>query len=513
MSPSEFFFLVAGLVLGIGVGAGLIEVLRARPAARREVRVTVARESVPARAATLATSLPDWPPARFDSAMASERMFAAAGQRGDRVAIPIVADVPAEAALAGAAGTAPAPAGATGAMSVLSIAVPAGREGPGAATAGPDGDPCAELRQALEERCGNAERLATVAVAAAERHREARRSYDEHVMRRDRAAATNDPRAVRAAKDEAQANFRLARSTARDRDALEAAAREWLREVNRINGRSREAAAIVAHEDAVEMDLLRTLERLGVEADGARITAESAAEACTEARTALAACEEAERLGAWAVEPAGPAFGTPLPEPTVGGLAAAEIEGEAARGDAAIMRLLRGDREALRSLVDQLGGDDPDERRRWQIQLTDLVDAILARAIDATALVFPEDHPFWGPYTQAQCRDIATALASLGFRFDGLGGFVDGRVPGQRDLSLAVGYAGQDPMRIRIWPGEAEMPSLFQGVRVDAGRFLEEAAGDLTLGEMVDLLGRRAEGLSDLWNAWGRVRPLLLEQG
>jgi len=48
---------------------------------------------------------------------------------------------------------------------------------------------------------------------------------------------------------------------------------------------------------------------------------------------------------------------------------------------------------------------------------------------------------------------------------------------------------------------------------VDAGRFLEEAAGDLTLGEMVDLLGRRAEGLSDLWNAWGRVRPLLLEQG
>jgi hypothetical protein len=28
---------------------------------------------------------------------------------------------------------------------------------------------------------------------------------------------------------------------------------------------------------------------------------------------------------------------------------------------------------------------------------------------------------------------------------------------------------------------------------------------------MVDLLGRRAEGLSDLWKAWGRVRPLLLE--
>jgi hypothetical protein len=497
VSPSEFFFLAAGLVLGIGVGAGLTEVLRARPAARREVRVTIAPEAVPARAATLATSIPDWSVPLFDSRVAPERTFATAGGASSRVAIPIVPEPSAE----------PAPAGATGSGLTL-------REGPGAATARPDADPCADLRQALEERCGNAERMAAVAAGAADRHREARRTYDEHVIQRERAAATMDPRAVRAAKDEAQANFRLARSTARDRDALETAAREWLREVNRINGRSREAAAIVAREDAAERVLLRTLERLGVEADGARITAESAAEACTEARAALAACEEAERLGALAAEPPGPAFGAPLPEPTVGELAAgAEEEGEVVRGEAAIMRLLRGDRETLRSLVDRLGGADADQRRRWQMQLTDLVDAILARAIDAAALTFPESHPFWGPYTQAQCRDISTALAALGFRFDGLGGFADGRVPSQRDLSLAVGYAGQDPMRIRIWPTEAEMPALFQGVRVDAGRFLAEAAGGLTLGEMVDLLGQRAEGLSDLWNAWGRVRPLLLDGG
>jgi hypothetical protein len=37
-----------------------------------------------------------------------------------------------------------------------------------------------------------------------------------------------------------------------------------------------------------------------------------------------------------------------------------------------------------------------------------------------------------------------------------------------------------------------------------------EAAGELTLGEMIDLLGRRAEELSEVWNAWGRIRPLLL---
>jgi hypothetical protein len=65
-------------------------------------------------------------------------------------------------------------------------------------------------------------------------------------------------------------------------------------------------------------------------------------------------------------------------------------------------------------------------------------------------------------------------------------------------------------MRIRIWPSEAELPHLFAGVEVDSGRFVAEAAGELTLGEMIDLLGRRAEELSDLWNAWGRVRPLLL---
>ena len=35
-------------------------------------------------------------------------------------------------------------------------------------------------------------------------------------------------------------------------------------------------------------------------------------------------------------------------------------------------------------------------------------------------------------------------------------------------------------------------------------------AGDLTLGEMVDALGPRAGNLADVWNAWGRVRPLLL---
>jgi hypothetical protein len=151
------------------------------------------------------------------------------------------------------------------------------------------------------------------------------------------------------------------------------------------------------------------------------------------------------------------------------------------------------------------------ERRRWQLALSGLVDAIVARAIEASALEFPADHPFWSGFSPAQCRDIATALASFGYHFDGFGGFVDGRVPSQRDLSLAVGYAGFDPMRIRRWPTEAETAELYRGVAVAAGEFLAGAAGGLTLGEMVALLRGRAEGLTELWNAWGRVRPLLLQ--
>jgi hypothetical protein len=183
---------------------------------------------------------------------------------------------------------------------------------------------------------------------------------------------------------------------------------------------------------------------------------------------------------------------------------------ERAERDPAILRMLQGDRGALVEVVEGLAGPSPDETRRWRDVLTSLVDEILARAIEASALNFPDEHLFWGPFTRAQNRDIVAALASLGYRFDGLGGWVDDRIPGQRDLSLAVGYAGLDPMRTRHWPNETEMADLFEEVSVAADEFLVAAAGDLTLGELVTLLGTRADGLADLWNDWGRVRPLLL---
>jgi hypothetical protein len=55
VTASEFVFLALGLVLGVAAGAALVEILRARPPAPREVRVTVAPDVVPRRrSATLA---------------------------------------------------------------------------------------------------------------------------------------------------------------------------------------------------------------------------------------------------------------------------------------------------------------------------------------------------------------------------------------------------------------------------------------------------------------------------
>jgi len=67
-------------------------------------------------------------------------------------------------------------------------------------------------------------------------------------------------------------------------------------------------------------------------------------------------------------------------------------------------------------------------------------------------------------------------------------------------------------MRIRHWPTEAEMGVLYRDVAVAADEHLASSAGNLTLGELVTMLGRRADGLTEVWNHWGRLRPLLLEE-
>ncbi|HEX5013620.1 MAG TPA: hypothetical protein VFV72_05600 [Candidatus Limnocylindrales bacterium] len=610
MSASEFAFLALGLVLGAASGAALVEVLRSRPPTRREVRVTVAPNSIPRRASTLTDTDPvdrgparggpadrrwvdrdmppadaaettyvtspvppdlppiDATPARVPVAvgppaaeprdrtpvpsgpsMSPFRISAAGGAAGAAIALsgsrspigisiarepdPMVAALRATAASTavaamrrggrkaaggdsptderGRAGVAvaaaktksgPAADGAGGAVDASATAP----DDPGSGGGAPD-DTCAEQRRVADERCEIATRAREGAAAAAETLRASQRTYDDLINRSEIEAAAADPRAVREAKEAAQRTFRHARSMGRTHDDVEAAARDWLTEINRINLATRESTAAAERNRKAAAEIAPSLERLAVEADAARISAEVAEEACVAAREAVAACQEAAALAA--------AGGTA----TAAGETATAVEdedalatpmGSRAGEDAAIIRLLRGDRDVMSRLVARLGGDDEESRRHWQVVLGDFVEALVGRAIEASAFDFPETGSFWSMFTRSQARDIAGALASLGYRHDGFGGWAEDRVPSQRDLSLAVGYAGLDPMRIRVWPSEREMTDILRNVTVAADEYVWEAAGGLTLGEMISLLGRRADALTELWNEWGTIRPMLL---
>ncbi|MEO8570496.1 MAG: hypothetical protein ABI553_02250 [Chloroflexota bacterium] len=578
MTASEFSFLALGLILGVVVGAALVELVRARPPSPREVRLTVSHDVVPRRSSTLADdafTAGSSQPARggpADRRLVGLTMPSGASERRTSVryrsggasfvpyqvagAIPIVPDrlapIPGpimESALPlstprpgsddqhgptgrmvgiaisggddpamlafrsqaiALAGGAALPASPASSVSMADSAVAqlerpeGGRRAPKSA----DTEGCTEERRLADERC----ELATLARARSEvaldALRAAQRTYDGHEAAAVTATWRADPRAVHEAKDAAQGGFRTAVSSATSPEQLETAARDWLSEINRINTEARDATVTASREHAAAMEVGSTLERLGLEADAARIGAENADAVCLAARAAVADCVEQASTGAAFLIP-------PAPEtPDTARLADDERLGLAleAGGEPRIFRLLRGDRQAMTTLVASLAGDDPDARRRWQLQLAGLVEAIVADAIEASALQFPEGHPFWSEFTRVQGRDIVEALSSLGYRFDGLGGWTDARHPSQRDLSLAMGYAGLDPKRIRHWPTEESISALFADVMVTADEYLTSVAGDLTLAEMVTMLGRRADGLAEIWNQWGRIRPLLLDE-
>jgi hypothetical protein len=645
VTASEFSFLALGLVLGVVTGAALVEVIRARPASSRAVRLVVTPDSVPRRrAATLSddaftqagaeparggpadrrsidSEAPDGtperrttvriePPAPGIAAAAGSASLAGAGSpvgpgvasastgipvgpgsdapvpgrimepalplmqppgrgtgprdalvgipisggadpvlgalRGPAVLAPIgtegrngtgvalVAGVAVGGAMAAARpATAPPAVRRPTAVGVLDRPAPAGasaaavREpkeagtaaGSAASAASAASDvagtpaatgPCADERRIADERCEVATRARVQADTAADTLRSAQRSYDSHESAANAAALLADPRTVQAAKEAAQGGFRAAVGGADTQEALEAAARDWLTEINRINGEAREAASTVTRERAAAKEVGLRMERLALEADAARIAAANADSACLAARAAVADCDErvAEDPAAVLVPSVPPPSDRPrLDEDETLGIA---LE---AGAEPRIFRLLRGDRVAMTTLVASLAGDDAESRRSWQLLITRLLEAVIANAIEGGALEFPDDHSFWGLFTRIERRDIAEALASLGYRFDGLGGWTDGRQPSQRDLSLALGYAGLDPMRIRHWPNEAGIVALYADTTVAADEYLAGVAGDLTLAEMVTMLGRRADGLAEVWNVWGRIRPLLLEEG
>ena len=641
MSPSEIAFLALGIILGAAIGAAIVEAVRARPAPRREVRITVSPNSItPRRPLTLASADPDAgrstiPGSPDDDGWLERRLAGEPTPPPNRtrvpsgpvtvpagaIAVPVESPVPAPgrgqaggtgralpgpgrgpdaatASLAAATAVAilerpgrpahvpkqpaPAPAAPPSRLDIglvrpdvavrarppapdarvvlppTAVAIRVDRPlatadapplatadarpratsddplrapvdapppaGSGGDDAAPSGAASVEGTRACEaeerivgERCRLAEAAREQARLAADTLREGQRAYDTLRQRVEGAQTIADPREIRAAKDALHRAFRAARAAATTPEAAEQAAREWLNEINRLNTSAREAAHVIETGGAQLRAQLPRLERLAVEADAARITAEGAEAGCREAREALARCEEQAALAAAASAAGQP----PAEEPTSRDLAWPTTREEApvaatgpGAGDeltelAVVTRILRGDRPARERLIALLAAGDAAGARDWQLRITGLVDAIAARAIEDGFLDLP-DTGFWGLFTHRERREIVAALSALGFRFDGLGGFADDRVPAQRDLSLAVGYAGLDRMRIRMWPRESELGGLYAEATVAADEWLLSEAGDLSLGRMVDALGARAAELADLWNAWGRVRPALL---
>ncbi len=573
MSPSEIPLLALGIVLGTAVGAALALFARHRSPQRSEVRVTITPNAIPPRRAhTLAVPvgaaypgpIPGSPVAvGLDEAPQGMRPTAApnapmppAGElstvhlAGTRVlAATIVAPRPAvlvglpppgcDDGFTTLARPRPPVAMARTVLAAEVVAVgpgaprgvepraasdPAGDPQPAAVIPEPSAtqpvaegqtDPCAGARRIVDERCALAQLAREQARRAADTLRDAQRAYDVLREKVERAGAQADPRQVATAKERLHAEFRAASDHAGTSEETEAAARAWLAEINKLNAAVREALRILDAGNAEMRSQLPALDRLEAEANAARISAENSEERCHAAREGLAGCDEEQARARMPIPPPPEdphpfEKAWPLEQPEMPGPADEGSPWDRLTGLPVIVRILGGDRAARDQVVAVLAAGDPGAEHEWQMHLARLVDAIVARAIEDGYLDLPDDDPFWHLFGHTESRDIVKALSALGFRFDGLGGFADERVPAPRDLSLAVGYAGLDRMRIRTWPRDSDIAALYAGAVVAADEWLADQAGDLSLGRMVDALGGRATDLADVWNAWGRMRPALL---
>lgn len=358
--------------------------------------------------------------------------------------------------------------------------------------------------------------------AASARVAETKRLLEAQTETVAAAQAQVDPATTNASKDDAHRAFRAAVAAARGRGQVEAAATSWLSEINRINMQSRVLQARLKHEREVAEALVVQLAKLSTNAETSATAAAKAIEACRDAEARAAASAAAPAEGAVARAPQegeAPPSQEVLDEADEGESDAAAPEGHPSTDwlvvdirspePQAIIRLVRRDGRTLNTLVDRLAGTDPTARSCWGLLLSNFVNSVAAAAIEDACLVFPPADPFWSQFNAEEAREVARGLAALGFRYDGFGSFADGRIPGQRDLAMAVGSAGLLPARVRYWPKPDEAEHLLRGVTASTDTFIASMAPALTLGELVRLLGRRADLLADLWNDWPRVRPLL----
>ncbi len=175
-------------------------------------------------------------------------------------------------------------------------------------------------------------------------------------------------------------------------------------------------------------------------------------------------------------------------------------------------RMLRGEHRAMVEVVDAVAGADSRQRRAWELLLGGLVESMADMAVRESVIDFPMGTAFWDTFTVEQCRRVVAALASMGYRYDGQAGWAENRVPAYRDLTRALADVGIEPRRIRAWPTQAEIATLFDGARPAPEELLAAAGPDYTADDMQALLGEHAGGLGDLWGTWEAVMPALLAE-
>ena len=368
--------------------------------------------------------------------------------------------------------------------------------------------PCAPARSEVDTQCADAERLSAAAQIHLQRLREARRQHSELMRQREQDAQFRDRRRLNDDKRIAQSDYRAAMRRATDESGVRGAAATWLRRLDELNRGARladdRAVSLTQRAAAIQSEL----PGLELAADAARISAEAAQVACLEARRTLAACEEETmRRSPSAMRPMRASVAPAIMGDTVPQTSDAGSVVGAARA------LMRGDRQTLLGLALRLAEETGLEAGRLQLLLLDLRDQILAKALDDFAFDFPENHPFWSQFPEDAARGVTASLSSMGYRFDGVSTWVDGHVPQVRDLALALSYCGYDPRSLRRPAGQAAIDGLWQGTTLESDKYLLACASDLSLSQLVSLLGPRAGRMTELWDIWGRLRPLLMRAG
>lgn len=370
--------------------------------------------------------------------------------------------------------------------------------------------------------------------------RTARRELAELNRELDLAAHEADRHGTAERKTALAVAWRTAMAAAPDEATRQAATATWMGNVSELNRRTRSALRRLAAGRLEAIQLERRVAQAELDARAARIRAEAAEAACESARRkrverdeqlVLEARAAARSAAAQEAGSDGVAELTMVADPAAeaGAVIGEGPDGEPADAvegttdDAApvaavarrpadsdvVLGLMAGDPVTHQAIAAELGEMHGQLPARYLLLLDTLVEEVTVAAVDAGALAFTPGHPLWSQLSPEEGRLVMRGLRDLGFRLDLHDGWYGGRAPTPNDLASALGFAGLDVRAVRGLPTSAELRELPSSVLVAAHDHLRERAPDLTLDEMTRLLGQRAPRLNELWDDWGRVRPIL----